>query len=138
MASKSDESEAENQERRVRDILYNEPEIDELQEKFGITDDAKKAAVLIFRVLTGLGKGLSSSKKRSYSAISTWIGAKIVDENRILKEELADAVGLSPRTLSRRFGEIEKDEECSEMMDYMERRIKTWSRKKERRIQDIL
>jgi len=50
---------------------------------------------VIYRVLVGLGKGLSSSKKRSFSAAAVWFATELSRDERPLKEELAEAV-ISP------------------------------------------
>ena len=128
----------EDREAEVRRVLYKEPEIDELAEEFKLSRDAKRAAVLIYRILVGLGKGLNSTQKKSYAALSTRIAAEKVDGEKPLKKKLADSIDVSQRTLSRRFKEVTEDDECTKLLDYVEKRIKEWSRKKEQRLQDIL
>ncbi len=137
MTRKSDEK-REDKGEKARNILYRETEIENLTEEFDLSKDAKRAAVLIFRILVGLGKGLNSTQKRSYAALSVRIAAEKVDGKKPLKKELADSIDVSLRTLSRRFKEVTEDEECMELLDYIEKRIKKWSRKKEQKLQDIL
>ncbi|KXB06839.1 hypothetical protein AKJ52_01470 [candidate division MSBL1 archaeon SCGC-AAA382C18] len=124
--------------KKARDILYQQPKIEELIEEFGLSEDAEKGAVLIYRILVGLGKGLSKTQKSSYAALAVRIAAEHVDDEKPLKKNLAEAIGTSLRTLSRRFKEVTEDEEAKLVLNYLEKRIEKWSRRKERRLQDIL
>ncbi len=125
-------------EKKVREILYQESEIGRLVEEFNLSADVEKAAVLIYRILVGLGKGLSNTQKSSYSALAVRISAEHVDEEKPLKKDLADAVDTSLRTLSRRFKEVTEDDEAELVLGYLEKQIEKWSRRKENRLQDIL
>ncbi len=136
--SSEERRQTEEKREKARKILYREPEIEELQEEFELSEDARSAASLIYRILVGLGKGLSDSQKRSFSALAIRIAAERVDDNRPRKKDLADAVDVSHRTLSRRFKEINEDEECKKVLDYIEDKIRQWSKRKEQRLQEIL
>ena len=137
MNRKRDETDG-NKEEKARKILYRESEIEDLTEEFSLSNEAKRAAVLIYRILVGLGKGLNSTQKKSYAALSVRIAAEKVDGEKPLKKELADSIDVSQRTLSRRFKEVTEDQECTVLLEYVEERIREWSRKKEKRLQDIL
>lgn len=124
--------------RESRKAFYTEPKIEELATEFDLSGETEDAATVIYRILSGLGKGLSSSQRKSYSAISVWFAAKYTGDKKPLKEELAEAVDLSPRTLSRRFQEVEDDEKCIKILDHVRNRIKEWSRNKRRKLRDML
>ncbi len=136
--SSEERRQSEEKREKARKILYKEPEIENLQDKFNLSEDAKSAASLIYRILVGLGKGLSDSQKRSFSALAIRIAAERVDDNRPRKKDLADTVDVSQRTLTRRFKEISEDDDCKKLLDYVEDRIKFWSKRKEERLQEIL
>jgi|GEM_PF-2343211 len=136
MPSKKDSSKKVEQE--ARDILFNQHEIEELKHEFDLSEDAYTAATLIYRVLNGLGKGLSDSQKRSFSALSIKIAAEKVDGVKLSKKKLSEAVDVSPRTLSRRFKELEEDEETEKVLAYVRQRVKRWSDRRERRLNEIL
>lgn len=136
--SSEERRQTEEKREKARKILYQESKIEELQEEFDLSEDAKAAASLIYRILVGLGKGLSDSQKRSFSALSIRIAAERVDDNRPRKKDLADVVNVSHRTLSRRFKEIREDEDCKKVLDYVEDKISRWSERKEQRLQEIL
>ncbi len=136
MPSREDSSEERDKE--AREILFNHPKIEELQEEFDLSEDAYTAATLIYRVLNGLGKGLSDSQERSFSALSIRIAAAKVDGDKLRKKDLSEAVDVSSRTLSRRFKELEEDEETRKVLDYVRERVRRWSDRRERRLQEIL
>lgn len=123
---------------KIRTIWYDEPRIEELKSKFDLSDIAISAAILIHRLFFGIGTGLRSSKRDSFAAISVWYGSRIVDGREISKEDLARAVGVHPRTLTRRFKELENDERCVSMLEYVKDRIEEWDKKREERLQDLL
>ncbi|KXA96827.1 hypothetical protein AKJ37_04315 [candidate division MSBL1 archaeon SCGC-AAA259I09] len=127
-----------NEEQMTRKILKKHPLIEKLKNEFSLSEDAKDAAILFYRILVGLGKGLTSSQKQSFSAISAWFAAKLVDEQEIPKKQLAKFVNVSHRTLSRRFREVSEDEECKKVLNYLKDRIRKWSRKKERKLSEYL
>ena len=136
MPSRNDPSKERDQE--ARDILFNQPKIEELKEEFDLSEEAYTAATLIYRVLNGLGKGLSDSQERSFSALSVRIAADKVDGDKLRKKDLSEAVDVSSRTLSRRFKELEQDEETEKVLDYVRERVKRWSNRRERRLKEIL
>lgn len=122
----------------IKARLHSEPEIKRLKSKFDLSEDAANAAVMIYRLLVGLGKGLSSSKRRSFSAVALWHGAQVADDEKLLKEDLARAVELSPRTLTRRFREIEKDENCVNIIDHVKDKVKKWSERRDRSLRRLM
>lgn len=125
-------------EREARDILFNQSEIGKLKDEFKLSEDACTAATLIYRVLNGLGKGLSDSQKRSFSALSVKIAAERVDGDKLSKKDLARAVDVSSRTLSRRFKELEEDEETEKVLAYVREKVERWSDRRDRRLKEIL
>lgn len=130
--------EDEEKEHVTREILQEHTEIKKLKEEFNLSDDAKDAAILLYRILVGLGKGLTSSQRQSFSAIVIWHASKLVDNHEIPKKELASFLDISHRTLSRRFKELSEDEECKKVLDYLKEKIRSWSRRKERRLREYL
>lgn len=136
--SSEERSKREERREKAREILYKEPRIERLKEKFDLSQNAESAATLIYRILVGLGKGLSDSQKQSFSALAIRIAAENVDDARPRKKDLADAVDVSHRTLSRRFKEIREDEECKKVLAYVKERVRRWSKRKEQRLQEIL
>ncbi|KXA99595.1 hypothetical protein AKJ41_05200 [candidate division MSBL1 archaeon SCGC-AAA259O05] len=122
----------------TRKILRKHSEIEKLKSEFGLSEDAKDAAILLYRILVGLGKGLASSQEKGYSAIAVWFASKLVDGRKLPKIQLAEAMDVSHRTLTRRFKEVSKDGECEKMLDYLKERIKKWSRRKERKLREYL
>lgn len=122
----------------TKKILQKHSEIKNLKEEFNLSEDAKDAAILLYRILVGLGKGLTSSQKQSFSAIAVWNASKLVDKHEIPKKELAEAVDLSHRTLSRRFKELSEDEECEKVLVYLKDRVRNWSRRKESKLSEYL
>lgn len=136
--SSEERSKREERREKAREILYKEPRIERLKEKFDLSQNAESAATLIYRILVGLGKGLSDSQKQSFSALAIRIAAENVDNARPRKKDLADAVDVSHRTLSRRFKEIREDEECEKVLAYVKGRVRRWSKRKEQRLQEIL
>ena len=123
---------------KAKSKFYEESHIRELKEEFGLSEKVVDAAILIFRLFAGLGKGLSSSQKRSYSAVAVWHAVKLIENKELTKEDLAKAVEISPRTLTRRFNDLEDDEDSKVVLEYVKYRIKEWSRKREKRLQNLL
>ncbi len=119
-------------------ILRGHDKIEKLQKEFNLSEDAKDAAVLLYRILVGLGKGLTSSQERSYSAIASWFASKLVDDRELSKSGLSKSVDVSHRTLTRRFKEISEDEDCEMVLSYLKDRIKKWSKKRERKLREYL
>lgn len=132
------ESELEKKKRKTRDRLFTESAIEDLQKEFDLSKEVTYAAILILRIFIGLGKGLSSSQKRSFSAASVWHAAKLVEERTLSKEKLAEEVGVSSRTLARRLRELEEKGDSKIVLDYVRERIKEWSKKRERKLRDLL
>ncbi|KXA91365.1 hypothetical protein AKJ64_04780 [candidate division MSBL1 archaeon SCGC-AAA259E17] len=124
--------------RKIRSYLYKEPLIERFKDECDLSKEVIDAATLIFRLSVGLGKGLSSSQKRSYSAASVWYAVKLIEGEELSKEKLAEISDVSPRTLARRFSDLEGDEDSKKVMDYVKSRIKRWREKKEKRLQNLL
>lgn len=124
--------------RKARSRLSEEPVIGRLQKKFDLSRETVNAATVILRLYVGLGKGLSSSQRRGFSAASVWHAAELVEERELSKEDLAEAVGVSTRTLARRFRELEGDEDSKVVLDYVGGRMKSWSKERERKLRDLL
>ncbi len=123
---------------KARKALYNEKRIEKLKEEFDLSKDAKTAAIIIYRMIAGLGKGLTDSQKSSYSALAIRMAAEEVDGEHPRKKNLAEAAGVSHRTLTRRFRELEDDEESKKVLDHLRERISKWNERKEQRLQEIL
>ena len=138
MGSKKDRSNLDEKKNKVKSQLYKEEIIETLQEEFDLSEIVKDAAILIFRLFAGLGKGLTESQRKSFSTASIWYAARVTEGKKINKEELAKAVDISSRTLTRRFNEIEEDEETKLVLDYVRKRIKKWSKERDKRLQKLL
>lgn len=138
MVPENKKSDSQERQEKAREIFYTAPEIERLGSKFDLSEETENAATVIYRVLVGLGKGLSSSQKQSFSATAVWFATELSRDERPLKEELAEAVDISPRTLSRRFQEIEDDEKCKEILEHVKKRIKKWNKRKNRKLRDML
>lgn len=123
---------------KVKARFHDEPLIQDLKDEFELSEEVAVAATLIFRLFLGLGKGLSSSQKRSFSAASVWLAGKLVERREVDKDELAEAADVSTRTLSRRFNDLENSEESKLILEYVKDRVKKWSKRRERRLQDLL
>lgn len=131
-------SEIEERKEEAKDRLFDEPIIEDIKNDFGLSDEVRDAAILIFRLFVGLGKGLSSSQERSFSAVSAWYAKKLIDNEKISKSDLAEAVDISPRTLTRRFSELEDDSDSKVVLDFVKYRIKEWSKRRDRKLEEWL
>ncbi|MFP4005951.1 MAG: hypothetical protein ACLFUR_04435 [Candidatus Hadarchaeia archaeon] len=131
-------SEMENRKEEAKERLFREPTIEDLGKKFDLEEVVEDAAVLIFRLFVGLGKGLSSSQKRSFSAVSVWYSKKLIEREEIEKKQLAEAVNLSPRTLTRRFKGLEDDEDSKIVLDFVKHRIRKWSKRRDYKLKEWL
>ncbi len=138
MRSEENQSDTGDQKDEVRSKLYRERIIKDLESKFDLTEELTDAAILIFRLFVGLGKGLTDSQRKSFSAASVWYAAKIMKNRKLNKNKLAKAVDISTRTLARRFKEIEEDKETKPVLDYVKERIKKWSRERNRKLKRLL
>lgn len=138
MDSSDEKTNLDEGERKVRSILYREPIVENLKKEFDLTEEIIDAAILIFRLFVGLGKGLSSSQKHSFAAVSVWYATRLINGKELSKEDLAKAVDVSPRTLLRRFNDLEKDEDSEVVLEYVKSEIKEWSKKREKRLQSLL
>lgn len=131
-------SEIEERKKEAKNRLFDEPIIEDIGSEFDLSDEVKDAAILIFRLFVGLGKGLSSSQRRSFSAVSVWHAKKLIDNKEITKSELANAVDISTRTLNRRFKDLKDDDDSRVVLDFVKYRIKEWSKKRDRKLQEWL
>lgn len=138
MGTRNRDSKLTEKRRKVKSRLFEDSDIELLQKKFDLSDETVHAATLILRFFTGLGKGLTPSQKKSYSAASVWYATKLVEERTLSKEDLAEKIDISPRTLARRFQELEEDKDSKIVLDYVKKRIKSWSKKRERKLRDLL
>lgn len=138
MSSKNKNTASNDGSQKIRDRLRDQPHIERLKSKFDLSEDAADAAVLVYRLLVGLGKGLSSSQKRSFSAFALWHGSQVADDEKLLKEDLAKAVGLSSRTLSRRFREIKEDKNCAKVLDYVKDKVRKWNERRNRSLRRMM
>lgn len=138
MSSKDRNTASKEEYREIRTKLHKEPHIERLKSKFDLSEDAADAAVLIYRLLVGLGKGLSSSQKRSFSAFALWHGAQVADDKKLLKEDLANAVKLSSRTLTRRFQEIKDDKNCAKILNYVKDKVRKWNERRDQSLRRLM
>ncbi|KXA91014.1 hypothetical protein AKJ57_02765 [candidate division MSBL1 archaeon SCGC-AAA259A05] len=138
MGLKNRRSSHKKKKRKIRSYLYKEPLVKRFKDKFGLSEEVIDAATLIFRLFVGLGKGLSSTQKHSYSAVAVWYAAKLIEEKELSKEKLAETSDVSSRTLARRFRDLEDDEDSKKVLNYVKHKIKKWSEKRERRLQNLL
>lgn len=138
MSSEEDISDIEELRAKVKSRLHEESIIQHLKEELELTDEVAIAATSIFRLFLGLGKGLTSSQKRSFSAAAIWHAANLMEGKKVSKEELAEAADVSPRTLARRFNELEENEESKLVLRYVKEKVRKWGKKREQRLQDLL
>ncbi len=110
----------------------------ELREKLELNEEVAVAATTIFRLFLGLGKGLTSSQKRSFSAAAVWHATNLIGGEKISKEDLAEAADVSPRTLARRFNELEENDESKLVLQYVREKVRKWGKRREQRLQDLL
>lgn len=138
MSAKDGFSDTEELRAEVKSRLHEEPIIRGLKEKLELTEEIAVAATTIFRLFVGLGKGLTSSQKRSFSAAAVWHAANLIEGKKISKEKLAEAADVSPRTLARRFSELEENEESELVLQYVKEKVRKWGKRREQRLQDLL
>ena len=135
---KKDRNSKPKEKQKVKIQLYEEPIIQDLKEEFNLSSTVIDASILIFRLFVGLGKGLTKSQRKSFAATSLWYAKKVIDGEKLSKKKLADTLNISPRTLTRRFKDLEDDEDSKIVLDYIKQEIKEWSNKRDKKLEKLL
>ncbi|KXB05759.1 hypothetical protein AKJ49_00135 [candidate division MSBL1 archaeon SCGC-AAA382A03] len=138
MGFKNREKDYSEKKHKARSRFFNENILENLCERFELSEETKHASILIFRLFLGLGKGLSSSQKRSFSGAAVWHAARILDGKTLSKEELAEELNVSSRTLARRLRELNEDEDSEIIIEYVKERLMRWNKKREEKLENLL